>query len=130
MATVKTIIRKNKLNREGLAPIYLQYCYQTKTVLISTGERIDPSDWNDQKGKPRKLKNREDLVQLGAFVRQQESRIEEIIREARLQGVEPTLDLVKEVYKGKQQSVAPISTEKVKTLWDWWEVKYSPKTGQ
>jgi len=47
--TILILIVKNKLNRNGLAPLYirLSYCQQRKS--ISTGYNIDPLKWDAAK---------------------------------------------------------------------------------
>jgi hypothetical protein len=53
MATYKFIIKKKKLNAKGLSTIYILYCHGTAKKEISTGEKVAPVFWDDNKGKPK-----------------------------------------------------------------------------
>lgn len=116
MSTVKLIIRKSKLNKEGKAPIYLQYCYKEKTALLSTGEKIEPKLWNSDLAKPRKSKQHPELDTLNDSLQNEKSKLEEIIRKAKVLGEEPTLEFVKGAYSGTK----PLPKKKKKIRF--WEV--------
>ncbi len=94
MSTVKLIIRKNKINQEGKCLIYLQYCHNQNTKLISTQEKIEPENWDSENQRVKKsfrghsLKN--DLLK---------DSVQKIVREAKIQNIEPSLSLVKEEFE-------------------------------
>lgn len=46
MASVKIILRTNKVNRQGLAPLMIQLIHDRKTSEISLQKYIDPKHWN------------------------------------------------------------------------------------
>lgn len=54
MATVKVLLRMNKLNEKGLAPLYLRLIKDRKAKFISLKIYIKPSEWNEEAGKVRK----------------------------------------------------------------------------
>lgn len=54
MATVKVLLRMNKLNEKGLAPLYLRLIKNRKAKFISLGIYLKPSEWNEDAGKVRK----------------------------------------------------------------------------
>ena len=49
MATVKVILRENKLNpKTGVAPLYLRIIKDRKAKFISIGVKIKPKYWNEE----------------------------------------------------------------------------------
>lgn len=54
MATINAVLRKNKVNKTGTAPIYLRFSDESKTTYTATGLRVKPADWNERKGQVRK----------------------------------------------------------------------------
>lgn len=48
MATVKLIQRTDKINKAGLAPIFAQYTHDSRSLLFSTGVRVEPKYWNEE----------------------------------------------------------------------------------
>ncbi|MFH0865800.1 MAG: site-specific integrase [Bacteroidota bacterium] len=49
MSTTRIILRKSKLNKRGLAPLYIRITKNKKSSFISTGEYIEPAQWNPNK---------------------------------------------------------------------------------
>lgn len=49
MATTRIVLRKSKLNKRGLAPLYIRITKNKKSSFISTGEYIEPGQWNPKK---------------------------------------------------------------------------------
>jgi len=49
MATTRIVLRKNKLNKRGLAPLYIRITKSKKSNFISTGIYLEPSQWNPNK---------------------------------------------------------------------------------
>ena len=54
MATIKVLLRTNKLNEKGLAPLYLRIIKDRKAKFISLAIYLKPSEWNEEAGKVRK----------------------------------------------------------------------------
>lgn len=49
MASVKVILRANKTNKAGLAPLYLQIIHERNTKEVTLKKYIDPKFWNKEK---------------------------------------------------------------------------------
>ena len=54
MATVKVLLKMNKLNEKGLAPLYLRLIKDRKAKFIALRIYLKPSEWNEEAGKVRK----------------------------------------------------------------------------
>ncbi len=54
MASVKVLLKKEKINKNGEAPIYLRLIKDRKPKYISVGVKVKPKDWNEIQGKVRK----------------------------------------------------------------------------
>jgi len=54
MATVKIILKKNKINLQGEAPLYIRIIKNRKTKFISLGVKVLIKDWNEKQFKVRK----------------------------------------------------------------------------
>ena len=76
MASITAVLRTNKINKQGTAPIYLRIADRDSTVYRSLGERVKPSQWNDNKAQVRASHDNAD--ELNALI---ESRIAEAKRE-------------------------------------------------
>jgi integrase len=95
MATTSFVVRKNKVNKEGKIPIYVQYCHDSKTMLVSTGERILPEHWNGKEGKLRKARKYPELDAIQEIIYQKKEAIDQLVRQVKLQQMEPSVDTVK-----------------------------------
>lgn len=103
MATTKFIIRKDKLDNEGRAPIYVQYCHNRKTALIGTGKKVDPDHWNAKEGKLRKSRRYPELEKLDTIIKKKKTQVEQIVDEARWKEIDPTTQYVKDQLNGVDQ---------------------------
>ena len=101
MGTTKLIIRKNRLNEAGKTPIYVQYCYNQKTSLFSTGEKIEPIHWNAKEQKARKTLIGFNALNSSLMVVKE--RIDNAVREAYFNGNEPTISYVKRIINEKSE---------------------------
>ncbi len=54
MATVRLIIRENKMNKEGQCVIYVKYTHDQNYILFSTGEKIPPGEWDPKAQKAKR----------------------------------------------------------------------------
>src|SRR5215831_9194871 len=54
MATVKVILRREKLNLNGESPLYLRIIKDRKAKFISLGIYLDASYWDEEKSRVRK----------------------------------------------------------------------------
>ena len=98
MATIKTVLKfvegKPRLTKSGETTIFLKYTHDTKHILISSGVRIQPDQWDGDenqaypvKGQGRRTKN--DLIS------QARQKLERIIFNIQSEGREPAVDEVK-----------------------------------
>jgi integrase len=49
MSTTRIVLRESKLNKRGLAPLYIRITKNKKSSFISTGIYIEPRQWNSNK---------------------------------------------------------------------------------
>ena len=54
MSTVKIILKKEKINKQGEAPLYIRIIKNRKAKYISLGIKILPKDWNEKQFKVKK----------------------------------------------------------------------------
>ena len=54
MSSIKIILKKEKINKFGEAPLYIRLIKDRKAKFISLGIKIKPADWNDNQLKVRK----------------------------------------------------------------------------
>jgi integrase len=54
MSTIKIILRTDKINKLGEAPLYLRLIKDRKAKFISLGFKIKPKDWNEETSKVKK----------------------------------------------------------------------------
>lgn len=103
MATYKFVIKKNKVNAKGLTTINLLYCHGDGKKEISTGEKVEPQFWDNNKGKPKPKYS--EWTYLDEQLRKFEQKAKFIIRDAKLKGIEPTPDYFKEEFLKKEAIV-------------------------
>lgn len=66
MASVKAIIRKGKINKDGTVAVKIRIIENRKPREISTGQRIKPEHWDDAKGEVKK--SHPNSVRLNKFI--------------------------------------------------------------
>ena len=94
MATYKFIIRKNRINAKGKTTIYLQYVHRSVPKLITTGIKVEPKFWNEQKGRIRS--SHPNFNALSATLSKVDVKVNRILHEALMKEEEPTLNYLKE----------------------------------
>ena len=47
MSTVRIILKKEKVNKQGEAPLYIRIIKDRKSRFVSLGVKINPKDWNE-----------------------------------------------------------------------------------
>lgn len=57
MATIKYLLKKSKINKEGKAPLYIAIYHMDQTEMISTKEFIKPALWDAKNQRVRSMKN-------------------------------------------------------------------------
>jgi len=68
MATTRIVLRKNKLNTRGLAPLYIRITKNKKSNFVSTGIYIRPDQWNPKKDVVRN--NHDNYLRLNNYLSQ------------------------------------------------------------
>jgi len=97
MSTVKLVAKSKSTKKDGTTPIYLQYCYDShKRTLINTGNYIDPKHWNFEKDVVRK--SYKDHESLNDDLEKELNKLKKIIKDALKEGIDPTIDFVKNRY--------------------------------
>lgn len=124
MATVKAIIRKDKINSKGQTTIYIRYGHKQKSIDISTGLKIDFKAWNESKECVNsvrlinKTKINETLIKSlektdianNAKLANIKSEITEIASSLQWKKIDPETTLVKEKYLKKNETSKPDSS--------------------
>jgi integrase/recombinase XerD len=54
MSSIKIILKKDKVNKKGEAPLYLRIIKDRKAKFVSLGIKINPKDWNPELSRVRK----------------------------------------------------------------------------
>jgi hypothetical protein len=93
MATLKFIIRKSKVTKQGLTKINLRYCHASDKIELATNKNIEPQYWDTLKGKPKK--KYPSYGELDEELDGIERKIKLIIKEANQNNIEPTAEYVK-----------------------------------
>jgi integrase len=96
MATVKFILRKDKGNSRGDAPIYAQYKHKDAKTLIATGKKIDPKYWDSVQGKVKKHPN---ALALNGYFTKISNTINKIVIDLQQADLEPTPKRIRDAYE-------------------------------
>ena len=54
MSSIKLILRNNKVDKAGEAPLYLRVIKDRKTKFISLSLKLKPNEWDEDKQKVKK----------------------------------------------------------------------------
>jgi integrase/recombinase XerD len=68
MSSIKLILKKNKIDKSGEAPLYLRLIKDRKTKFISLSLKLNPNEWDEDKQKVKK--NHSNSARLNAFISQ------------------------------------------------------------
>ncbi|KAA5542418.1 site-specific integrase [Adhaeribacter rhizoryzae] len=109
MATVKLIIRENKINSEGLCVIYVKYTHNQNYTLFSTGEKVAPEYWDARNQKARK--SLRGFNALNETIQVKAEEIKEISRIAKQNKLDPTLEHVKSVWNSKKPNFPEVNKD-------------------
>ena len=104
MSTTSLIIRNYKacLNKDGTALIFVRYSHKGKFAIFGIGESILPKYW-DQKNQKVK-KSYDGCDKLNAYLHKRKEKIDDIVRYALFDDVEPTVSFVKNTLFGQKSS--------------------------
>lgn len=97
--SIRFVINKAKMNKRGLCPISCRLTFRLKRKAISTGEFINPSDWNAEKQKAtsKPISNQQINLQLEII----SANIKKAYLQLQLVGVEFTVEDIFNNYIGK-----------------------------
>lgn len=100
MATIATILRKDKLNKKGLAPIHFRIIKDRKTRYVSARFSIEPKYWNTKKEivKP----SHPESSYLNTHLSEELAKIQEDILKHEATSKELTVSKIKEKVLGKK----------------------------
>lgn len=98
MATTKAIIRKKRINEQGVTPIFIMYTHHQRTVLFSVGQMISPEHWDDAGMVKRTMRG---YSNINALIEKKKRVIDDIRIELQLADIDPTIYKVKDAYQRK-----------------------------
>lgn len=109
MATTKVVLKKKAgkylTNDNGESVIYIRYGHGGKTVLFSSGIKVNPKHWNGEKDQMKFIKSSlSGYTTIINVVSKKRSEIAEISAGLKFDGVEPTTDRVKLEIDGSRES--------------------------
>ncbi|OYU80451.1 MAG: hypothetical protein CFE23_09345 [Flavobacterium sp. BFFFF1] len=93
--TVKAILRKDKIRKDGTCPINFRVTINKKSLKISSGEFIKEVEWNNKAGLVKGSKS----SHLNSVLENEISRIKDFLREQRSIGTYLNLEIVKAFLK-------------------------------
>ncbi|MBL1280383.1 MAG: site-specific integrase [Fluviicola sp.] len=94
--SIRTVLRKDKMNQGGLSPIYLSISLNKKKFKLSTGQWLEEKDWNfDQSAPKRKFPNLKRKLRLDVM------NLEDFFLEKTARNEFVTPELIKNYYKGE-----------------------------
>jgi len=99
MASVKIILRKNKIDKAGNAPLYLRLIKDRKPKFISLGFKISPSEWDEDKQIVKK--NHSNSARLNKFLSQKVADAQGQIADLETKNQSTSARKLKEAIKGK-----------------------------
>jgi len=113
MATIKVIVRKDqgkiRINEKGETLIFIQYGHLGKTVLFTTGIKVNPQylkfDKNDLDQREPLKKSLNGYTTKNSNIRKIANRIDEIKDKLINQDIEPTTEEVKKIFEAESKPV-------------------------
>jgi integrase/recombinase XerD len=99
MASIKLILRNDKVGKDGEAPLYLRLIKDRKTKFISLGVRLVPNEWDEDK--QRVKKNHSNSARINALLAQKVAEAEGQVADLERKKSQPSAKKLKEAIKGK-----------------------------
>lgn len=99
MASVKIILRKDKIDKTGDAPLYLRVIKDRRTKFISLSLKLHPNEWDDDKQKVKK--NHRNSTRLNAYISKKVADAEGEIADLERRNQSTSARRIKEAIKGK-----------------------------
>lgn len=98
MRKVRLVVRNDRIRKDGTTPIKIEYYYDRgRRILLDTGKSIEPKYWDQSGGVVRK--GHPSQLQLNEHVTTLRRRLEGILDDAIVKGVDPTPEYVKKKYE-------------------------------
>jgi site-specific recombinase XerD len=99
MSSIKLILRNNKLDKTGEAPLYLRIIKDRKTKFISLSLKLNPNEWDEDKQKVKK--NHSNSTRLNAYLSQKVADARGEVADLERRNLSTTARKLKEAIKGK-----------------------------
>jgi len=99
MASIKLILRQNKLDKAGEAPLYIRVIKDRKTKFISLGIKLNPNEWDEDKQIVKKKHT--NSTRLNAFLSQKVADAQGEVADLERKNVSTSAKRLKEAIKGK-----------------------------
>ena len=99
MSSIKVVLRKNKIDKAGLAPLYLRVIKNRKTKFISLSVKLQPNEWDEDKQKVKK--NHKTSTRLNAYISRKIADAEGEIADLERRNQSTSARRIKEAIKGK-----------------------------
>lgn len=99
MSSIKVVLRKNKIDKAGLAPLYLRVIKNRKTKFISLSVKLQPNEWDEDKQKVKK--NHKSSTRLNAYISKKIADAEGEIADLERKNQSTSAIRIKEAIKGK-----------------------------
>jgi integrase/recombinase XerD len=99
MSSIKLILRNDKVDKAGEAPLYLRVIKDRKTKFISLSLKLKPNEWDEDKQKVKK--NHNNSARLNAYISQKVADAKGEIADLERRNLSTTARKLKEAIKGK-----------------------------
>ncbi len=99
MASIKLILKKDKIDKSGKAPLYLRVIKDRKTKFISLSLKLEPNEWDE--GKQKVKKNHSNSTRLNKYITQKVADAQGQIADAETKNQSASARKLKEAIKGK-----------------------------
>lgn len=96
--SVKVVLRKTKINKQGKAPLFLRVTKNGKTSFKSIGIYLDPKDWDEAKARAKKTYL--NSTRLNNFIATKIVEAERLMIDLEAKGVSYSSNTVKEIMAG------------------------------
>jgi len=100
MATIKIVLRDNKVDKSGKAPLYLRVTKDRKSRFISIGIKVEPKFWDEDEMKVKK--GFPNSQRTNAFIRKKLSEAEDIILDESVKNKLVSTKQLKQFVVGKE----------------------------
>ena len=115
MSSIKLILKKDKIDKSGEAPLYLRLIKDRKTKFISLSLKLNPNEWDEDKQKVKK--NHSNSGRLNAYISQKVADAKGDVADLERKNKSTSARKLKEAIKGTDiESINKCSEELNQTL--------------